>query len=138
MVFLSKEQVADIVAHGRETPDQEVCGVLGGRDGKVETIHRARNTAETPRIRFEMDSRDMFVAIKDIDDRDLDLIGFYHSHTHTQAYPSPTDVAMWTATWGPDALCFICSLMDEERPILRAFCIATTGEIAEEPITAAD
>jgi len=138
MVALSNAQITNIVAHARETPDQEVCGVLGGRDGRVETLYRARNTAETPRIRFEMDSRDMFAAIRDIDDRDLDLIGFYHSHTHTQAYPSPTDVAIWMATWGPDALCFICSLMDEDRPTLRAFRIATTGEIAEEPITAAD
>lgn len=138
MVVLTSTQIADIIAHARETPDQEVCGVLGGRDERVETLYRARNAAETPRIRFEMDSRDMFAAIRDIDDRDLDLIGFYHSHTHTQAYPSPTDVAMWTATWGSDALCFICSLMDEERPTLRAFRIATTGEIAEEPIAAAD
>ena len=138
MVILTDVQFDTIIAHARETPDQEVCGVLGGRDDRVETLYRAGNNAETPRTRFEMDSRDMLKAIRDIDDRDLDLIGFYHSHTHTQAFPSPTDVAMWTATWGSDALCFICSLVDEERPLLRAFRIATTGEIAEEPITVAD
>ena len=134
MVILSRAQLDEIVAHAREEPDREVCGVLGGRGDRVEIIHRARNVAETPRTRFEMDSRDIFAAINEIEDRDLDLVGFYHSHTHTQAYPSPTDVAMWRATWGSDALCFICSLMEEDRPILRAFRIAGSGEVAEESI----
>jgi [CysO sulfur-carrier protein]-S-L-cysteine hydrolase len=63
------------------------------------------------------------------------LIGFYHSHTHTQAYPSPTDVAMWQATWAGTALCFICSLMEPDRPLLRAFHIDPNGTITEEPIS---
>lgn len=138
MVALSPDQINDIISHARSTPDQEVCGVLGGLDDRVLSIHRAKNMAETPRIRFEMDSRDMFAAMRAIDDQDHDLIGFYHSHTHTQAFPSPTDVAMWTATWGADALCFICSLMDEERPVLRAFRIASSGEVTEVPISPPD
>lgn len=134
VVVLTHVQIDEIVAHAREHPDQEVCGVLGGRDDRIEAVYRARNVADTPRIRFEMDSRDIFSALKALDDQSLDLIGFYHSHTHTQAFPSPTDVAMWTATWGPDALCFICSLMEEDHPVLRAFRIAGNGQVSEERI----
>ncbi len=134
MVQLSKTQHDEIVAHAQETPSEEVCGVLGGRDNHVEVLYRARNTAESRRTRFEMDSRDIFTSIRDIEKADMDLIGFYHSHTHTQAYPSPTDVAMWQSTWGESALCFICSLMEPDRPLLRAFHINAAGAITEEPI----
>ena len=138
MVTLRQAHYDEIVSHALSKPDQEVCGVLGGRDGASELLFRAGNTAENPRTRFEMDSRDILHAIRTIEDGDADLIGFYHSHTHTQAYPSPTDVAMWQGTWGDDALCFICSLMDEERPQLRAFHISTNGAIAEEPISVSE
>jgi proteasome lid subunit RPN8/RPN11 len=135
MVALSKAQLDEIVAHAQETPSEEVCGVLGGKDNRIEALYRARNAAESRRTRFEMDSRDIFASIRAIDDADLDLIGFYHSHTHTQAYPSPTDVAMWQSTWANEALCFICSLMEPDRPLLRAFHINEAGAIAEEPIS---
>ncbi|HZT07159.1 MAG TPA: M67 family metallopeptidase [Chloroflexota bacterium] len=135
MVQLSQAQIDAITRHAQEQPDEEVCGVLGGRTNRVESVHRARNVAEMRRTRFEMDSRDIFSSIRAIESAGMELIGFYHSHTHTQAYPSPTDVAMWTATWGTDALCFICSLMEPDRPVLRAFWIDDAGSISEEPIT---
>ena len=135
MVQLSQAQLDEIVAHAKETPSEEVCGVLGGRDNRVGSVFRARNTAETRRTRFEMDSRDIFSSIREIEKGGAELLGFYHSHTHTQAYPSPTDVAMWQSTWADDALCFICSLMEPDRPLLRAFHIDESGTITEEPIT---
>ena len=135
MVTLPRPHLDEIVAHARERRDQEVCGVLGGRQSRVDRVIRARNTAETPRTRFEMDSRDIFSALRSIENEDMDLMGFYHSHTHTQAYPSPTDVAMWSGTWGAEALCFICSLMEEDRPVLRAFRIDHDGRVTEETIS---
>ena len=48
-------------------------------------------------------------------------MAIYHSHTHTEAYPSPTDVGL--AAW-PDAAYLIVSLADAEHPVVRAFHIA--------------
>jgi len=135
MVTLKRAQVDEIVAHAKETPQEEVCGVLGGLDNEIQVIYRARNSAESRRTRFEMDSRDIFSSIRAIEKANMELLGFYHSHTHTRAQPSPTDVDMWKSTWADDALCFICSLMEPDRPDLRAFHIDTEGKVTEEPIT---
>jgi proteasome lid subunit RPN8/RPN11 len=135
MVTLPRSVFEEILAHAQGQPDQEVCGILSGRDGQVEQVYRARNVAETPRTRFKMDPYDILKITDEIDAADGDLVGFYHSHTHTQAYPSPTDVADWPARWYPDALCLICSLMEEDRPQLRAFHIDEDGKISEEAVT---
>ncbi|MSQ22959.1 MAG: M67 family peptidase [Chloroflexi bacterium] len=123
-----------IIAHAREGFPHEICGILSGQNGQVETVHEATNVAPNPRIRFSMDPKDILRITDEIDDGGRELLGFYHSHCHTQAYPSPTDVADWPGRWYPDALAFICSLMDEERPLLRAFHIAEDGQIEEAQI----
>ena len=46
---------------------------------------RARSTRSTP--------SDHLRADRDAEARGLEIIGVMHSHTHTEAYPSPTDVA---------------------------------------------
>jgi proteasome lid subunit RPN8/RPN11 len=126
--------VDQIIAHAQETPTAESCGILGGRGDRVEHVYRAKNVAETPRTRFKMDPHDILAITDEIDNADLDLVGFYHSHTHTQAYPSPTDVADWPARWYPDAYCFICSLMEEDRPHIRAYRIDEDGTITEHEL----
>lgn len=134
MVALSKAHRDEIVAHALENREQESCGILAGREGRVVQVHRARNVAETPRTRFQMDPHDILSITDGIDAAGMDLIGFYHSHTHTHAYPSPTDVADWPARWYPDAYCLICSLMEEDRPSIRAFKIGEDGRVIEEPL----
>ena len=134
MVRLSNSQFNEIVGHALENREAESCGILASRDGQVVAIHRARNVAETPRTRFQMDPIDIMNITDQIEEAGQDLFGFYHSHTHTQAYPSPTDVADWPARWYPDAYCLICSLMEESRPTIRAFKISEDGKITEEPV----
>jgi proteasome lid subunit RPN8/RPN11 len=131
---LSQNQFDQIVAHALENREQESCGMLAGRDGRVVQIHRAHNVAETPRTRFTMDPHDIQKISDEIDAAGMDLLGFYHSHTHTQAYPSDTDRADWPARWYPDAYCLICSIMEEDRPVIRAFKIDEDKKVTEEPI----
>ena len=138
MVTLPRAAYEEILAHAQGQPDQESCGILGGHADQVVRVFRARNVAETPRTRFLIDPRDFLHISEEIDLAGLDLVGFYHSHTHTQAYPSPTDVADWPGHWYPDAVCFICSLMEEDRPLLRAFRIDENGKVTEETISFAD
>jgi proteasome lid subunit RPN8/RPN11 len=138
VVVIPRSIVNEIIAHAQETPMAESCGILAGAGDRVQGMHRAKNVAETPRTRFKMDPHDILAITEEIDAAGLDLAGFYHSHTHTQAYPSPTDVADWPARWYPDAVCFICSLMEPDHPLLRAFRIDESGAITEEPITIED
>jgi proteasome lid subunit RPN8/RPN11 len=65
-----------------------------------------------------------------MDRKGWDLVGIYHSHTHTEAYPSKTDVEL---AFYPEALYFIVSLQDRQAPVIRAFRISD-GQIAEEDV----
>ena len=125
---LDAETWDEIVAHSRSDFPFEVCGLLAGRDGRVEQIHRVPNAARSMTY-YSMDPKAMLHAFNDMDDHDLDLLAIYHSHTHTEAFPSPTDVEL--ATY-PEVVYLICSLQ-EEPPMLRAFDIVD-GRITEREL----
>ena len=55
-------------------------------------FYPCRNAAESSRV-YTVDPRDHLRADRDAEERGLEIIGVMHSHTHTEAYPSPTDVA---------------------------------------------
>jgi proteasome lid subunit RPN8/RPN11 len=133
-VILSRAHWQEIVSQALLGRPNEICGVLGGQDGRVQAIYPMRNVSESPRIRFVPDPSDFLGATDQIADAGLEVIAFYHSHTHTQAYPSPTDVAEFPIHWYPDTLCLICSLMEEDRPHLRAFRMSEAGPVEEEPL----
>ena len=69
----------------------EACGLLAGRDGRVEQVLPMRNAAASP-VRFRLDPKEQLEAFELIDTRDLELVGIYHSHPGGPSTPSPTDV----------------------------------------------
>ena len=129
MVRLPRPIHDDMVAHALEDRPYEVCGLLAGRDSEVTRSFRATNK-ERSAVRYEIDPVDLLRIFREIDDADLEHVGIYHSHTHTQAYPSATDIRL---AYYPDAFYFIVSLMDERAPHVRAFRIVD-GNVSEEPI----
>ncbi len=76
-----------------ETP-LECCGFLVGELGSdiAQEFHTCRNTAQS-KIIYTVDPKDHLRIVRDAEDRGLAIIGVVHSHTHTEPYPSPTDVA---------------------------------------------
>lgn len=129
MLELSREQAAALIAHAREQVPHECCGLLAGRNGRVERVFRGTNVDRSP-YTYLMDPREQLAAFKAMEAEGLDLLAIYHSHTHTPAYPSKTDVAN---AYYPDALHLIVSLVDRDAPVLRAFRIVD-GQITEEDV----
>ncbi len=129
MVLLPRAIRDDMVAHALEDRPNEACGLLAGRPDQVTRGFRARNKEQSP-VRYEIEPADLLRIFREIDDQDLEHVGIYHSHTHTQAYPSATDIRL---AFYPDALYFLVSLMDDEAAVVRAFRIVDS-EITEEPI----
>lgn len=126
---LQRAYVDEIIAHAREDAPNECCGIIAGNDGHATQLYRAINAEASP-YRYNVDPKDLLRIYRDLDDQDWDVLCIYHSHTHTDAYPSPTDVRL--AAW-PDAYYLIVSLAHEAKPDLRAFRI-TDGEVSEEAI----
>ncbi len=86
------EVVEAIVAHAREAAPAECCGVLIGAGSTIVQAVRTRNLSTNPN-RFTVDPRAHIHARRDARARGLDVVGFYHSHPHSRAEPSPTDLA---------------------------------------------
>jgi proteasome lid subunit RPN8/RPN11 len=42
---------------------------------------------------YEIDSKVLLRAYRRAEDEWLEVLGVFHSHTHSEAYPSPTDIA---------------------------------------------
>lgn len=121
-----------LVEHAWSDFPYEVCGLLGLQpDGEVELI-RVANAERSMRY-YVMDSRELLRAMRRIEDDALGLV-IYHSHTHTQAYPSATDIRH--AAY-PEALYAIVTLQDHDAPAVRAFTIRD-GEVAEVPVVVVD
>lgn len=131
MVHLPRAIRDEMVAHAFEGRPNEICGLLAGRGSEVTHLFRARNKEQArAAVRYEIDPADLLKIFREIDDLGLDHVGIYHSHTHTQAYPSATDIRL---AFYSDALYFLVSLMDPGDPSVRAFWIRD-GEVTEEAI----
>lgn len=127
-LHLPRRVFDELVAHAWSDFPYEVCGLLGlHADGDVEVIPVAN--AERSMRYYVMDSRELLRAMRRIEDDGLGLV-IYHSHTHTQAYPSATDVRH--AAY-PEALYAIVTLQDRDAPAVRAFTILD-GAVAEVPV----
>ncbi|HEX2026868.1 MAG TPA: M67 family metallopeptidase [Nitriliruptorales bacterium] len=114
-----------LVSHAWSDFPYEVCGLLGVRpDGQL--VHYPITNVERSMTYYVMDGKQLLHAMRKIEDQGWDL-AIYHSHTHTQAYPSRTDVEL--AAY-PDAVYLIVSLQDRDHPQLRGFRIVD-GEITE-------
>ena len=126
---LPRAYIDEMVAHAQEDAPNECCGIIAGSDGAATKLYRAINAEASP-YRYSVDAKDLLRIHNDADAHDWEFLAIYHSHTHTEAYPSPTDVRL-AAGW-PDAYYILVSLMDAE-PVVRAFRIEA-GEVREEAI----
>jgi proteasome lid subunit RPN8/RPN11 len=108
---------AALIEHALSDFPYEVCGLLAGKDGRLTKHYRIPNAVRSMTF-YNMDATAMLAAMNEMDDNEWDLLGIYHSHTHTEAYPSATDVEL---AFYADAVYLIVSLQDRERPVVRAF-----------------
>jgi proteasome lid subunit RPN8/RPN11 len=127
---LTDDSYRDMVAHALDDLPNEACGLLAAAPGtvKAERIYRCRNAAASSRL-YEVEPIDHLKADRDAEARGLEIVGVYHSHTHTDAYPSPTDV---NQAPDPEWHYVLVSLKDAE-PVVRSFRIVD-GTITEEPL----
>ena len=71
----------------------EACGLIVGKGslGEVLEFHPTENVAKSARV-YTINAKQHLLIERDAEDRGLEVMGVVHSHTHTEAYPSPTDV----------------------------------------------
>ena len=116
-VYLPQTLYAAIIAHSQEGKPEEVCGLLRGRDNRAAELFRAENLADDKVNNYIVDPKALLLQFQ-FEDQGDEMMGIYHSHPTSVAYPSGTDA--WNAYY-PDSTYFICSLEFDDAPVLRAF-----------------
>lgn len=133
-VLLTQELADEMVEHCAAGRPNEACGVLGARAGRVERVYRMTNAAASP-VRYSLDPKEQFRVYRELEGAGLELGGVYHSHTHTEAYPSPTDVRL-----ASEDVPYLIVSFSGKAPSIRAFRIVKDnwtddhGEVDEVPV----
>ena len=104
-----------IVAQARAEYPNESCGLIIGDATAADGGHArryvaTRNKAASP-YRYEIDPSDLLRLTIETDDADEVFWGIVHSHTHTPAIPSPTDIGL---AFYPDSLYLLVSLSKDD------------------------
>ena len=127
-----------LLAHLIDGLPDEACGLLGGSLGAgeqpcvVDAWYPSPNRASSSRV-YTIDPKVHLQADRDAEDRGVELVGVVHSHTHSEPYPSPTDVAQ-----APDPNWhYVIVSFRLGEPMVRSYRIAD-GDIAEEPVLVVD
>jgi len=123
---LPEAMATEMIDHAQAEYPKEACGIVGG-DGRARKLYRLTNVDPDPVMRYGADPKELKRAQDEIYDKDWDIFVIYHSHTHSPAFPSATDVER---AFYPEASYVLVSLQDRQRPDLRAFRIIE-GKITE-------
>ena len=134
-LLIQKRVIANIIAHALESDPEECCGFLIGDDDVAEEAVRARNIHPQPVRRYSMDGKDIVATQDKAEARGRKIVAIYHSHSHTQAYPSKTDVDNAVESWWTEPYYVLISLVEKTRPIVRAYRIHDDKTVTETTIT---
>ena len=107
MLKLRQTDYDEIRRHGEATYPHECCGILLGAIAsddarEVRATVRCGNTrTDSPQNRYNIDPSELVRVQREARERDLDIVGFYHSH--------PDHPARWSATDFEEAHWIGCS-----------------------------
>jgi proteasome lid subunit RPN8/RPN11 len=118
-IRIRAEILEQMIRHARREPEMECCGLLAGREGVITEIFPTRNALASATA-YEIPPKELFQLFRRLREEGLQHLGHYHSHLHSENFPSASDIAQ---AYYPDQAYFIVSLQaDAQRPI-RAFFI---------------
>lgn len=89
---ISKKHWQEMLDYVQRHVPLEACGLLAGKNERVEKVIFVRNQAQSP-ARFIMDPYEQFQAFDWIESNGLDLMGIFHSHPAGPEMASLTDIA---------------------------------------------
>ena len=130
MLSIALHHRDEMTAHALAGLPLEACGLIAGTpEGQMTAFYPCTNDAASSKL-YTVSPRDMLRADRDAEDNGWQIIGVMHSHTHTDPWPSPTDVAQ-----APDpGWHYVIVSLRDDVPMLRSFRIVE-GAISEEPVT---
>ena len=128
-LILSNELLDQVISHCKAIYPNEACGLLAGKGDTAEQIYKMTNI-EKSNVSYMMDPEEQFRAMKEMRNNGHKMLAIYHSHPHSQAYPSPKDISL---AFYSEPVYLIVGLTEKDRPEVRAFKILE-GDVREVQI----
>ena len=93
-IILTENQKKILANHSEQENPNESCAILFGKEMqetyKVERIFLTQNMEQSP-VNFTISAEQRLEADKIERETELKIIGIFHSHPNSEAYPSDTD-----------------------------------------------
>ncbi|WP_074206396.1 Mov34/MPN/PAD-1 family protein [Parasphingorhabdus marina] len=127
-LIISSKLMMEMQAMARSASPEEICGLLLGRNNRVDSIRAAKNVAVDRQRHFEIDPAMLITAERDMRNGGMPIVGYYHSHPGNKVEPSPTDAVsaapdgrIWLIINGTDAAAWQATesgrLLDRFNPV---------------------
>lgn len=123
-IKITRPLATHLLALAQQSPEREVCGLVGAVDKQPSTVYPVKNVASNPEGAFEMDPRDQIRALKTMRSKNEKLFAIYHSHPASPAEPSVRDLEN---IGYPDAYQLIISLNTKGVLEMRAYQLTAEG-----------
>ena len=133
-LWVKREIYEELLRHCLKEPAKEVCGILAGRDKRIEKIFPLTNISDSPKLCYHIDPKEQLAVFKRLRADELELTAIYHSHVDSPAYPSAKDIEL---AFYPESSYIIVSLSDLQALVARSFRIVE-GKIEEEELVCVD
>ncbi len=125
-IHLPRSIFNEMLDHCRSCRPEEACGLLAAdAAGKAVAVIPVTNSLHSP-VRYQMDTREQFDAMKRIRQQGWSLFAIFHSHPLSEPAPSPTDIRQ---AFYPEAYMIIVGL-ENDPAVVRGF-VVEEGRVGE-------
>lgn len=114
---ISRVLYEQVIAHCRSRYPKEACGLLAGERDMVTQVYPMTNVEDSP-IGYAMDPLEQLRTEKQMRQLSQRLVGIFHSHTASAAYPSSVDVRLAISA---DVSYVLVSLKDQAKPEFKSY-----------------
>ena len=89
-IILKQSDKKILSQYSENQKPNESCAILFGKNNQVLDIFLAENIDESP-INFTISNEQLLEGYRIAEDKKMDVIGIFHSHPNSDAFPSNTD-----------------------------------------------
>ena len=89
-IILSQSDKKILTEHAENEETNESCAILFGKDSLVSEVFLTKNIEESP-VNFSISNEQLIEGYKIAEEKRVEVIGVFHSHPNSDAYPSNTD-----------------------------------------------
>jgi proteasome lid subunit RPN8/RPN11 len=93
-ILLLHDHIDILAKHAKKASPNESCAILFGKIEKdhfrVNDIFLTENVENSP-VNFTISKDELIKGYQEAEKRKLDVVGIFHSHPSSEAYPSVTD-----------------------------------------------